>query len=328
MLGLAFVLKVFITTDVELWCGGWTDLDNRFPKAFETYIHGRTPRGDFGLPFQVCLLQEHGLTGVFFVEPLFSLRFGIEPLTEIVDILTQAKQTIDLHMHPEWVDEAIEPPLPGITGKRPHMRDYSRDEQYQLIRIGSDLLKQAGAPPVHAFRAGGFGFDIHTLSALKDNGILVDSSYNPAIMGMTSGLRPNEMLTQPLFHEGVCEVPMTVFTDRPGHLRQAQLCACSSREIEGMLWKSLEEGREAAVILSHSVELLDGTRTRPNKTVIKRFKKLCEFLDRNRDVFEVTDFSEYDCPNHLPQPAPITSPIWKTGIRHIEQAWSRISAAG
>ena len=70
------MMDVFLTVDVEVWCDGWDDIDAKFPDAFQRYIYGPTSRGDYGLPYQLRQLQDHGLTGVFFVEPLFSTRFG------------------------------------------------------------------------------------------------------------------------------------------------------------------------------------------------------------------------------------------------------------
>ncbi len=83
------MIDVFLTVDVEVWCDGWDDIDAKFPGAFQRYIYGPTPRGDYGLPYQLHQLQEHGLTGVFFVEPLFSTRFGLDPLAEIVGLVRE-----------------------------------------------------------------------------------------------------------------------------------------------------------------------------------------------------------------------------------------------
>lgn len=99
-------MNVFFTVDVEVWCDGWNDLDSRFPEAFQRYIYGPTSKGRYGLPHIVDVLNQHGLNGVFFVEPLFASRFGIQPLQEIVGLLNDAGQEIQLHMHTEWVDES------------------------------------------------------------------------------------------------------------------------------------------------------------------------------------------------------------------------------
>ena len=315
------MLKVYFTVDVEIWCGGWGDIDNKFSHSFQSYIYGQTKKKDYGLPYKLKVLNDYGLTGVFFVEPLFSLRFGSAPLKEITGLITEANQQVELHLHTEWADEAKILPLPHITEKRQHLRSFTVDEQKTLIGVGKNLLSEAGVNQINAFRAGSFGFNIETLAALRENGIFVDCSYNATLMGLNSGLMPNQVLTKPLIHDGVYEVPMTVFFDRPGHLRHTQLCACSYRELEGLLWKALEEGRQEFVILSHSFELLDESHTRPNPVIIKRFQKICEFLDKNRDCFSTEGFANFSCGNSPEQPPPLTSPAWKTGLRVMENVW-------
>ena len=69
-------MNVYITFDVEVWCNSWRDLDARFPASFERYYFGRSDAGDYALPKTLEILNRHGLLGVFFVEPLFSARFG------------------------------------------------------------------------------------------------------------------------------------------------------------------------------------------------------------------------------------------------------------
>jgi hypothetical protein len=73
--------QVLLTFDVEIWCASWSDLDRGFPDAFGRYIYGPTASGDYGLPFALRVLGDHGLRGTFFVEPLFATRFGIAPLS-------------------------------------------------------------------------------------------------------------------------------------------------------------------------------------------------------------------------------------------------------
>jgi peptidoglycan/xylan/chitin deacetylase (PgdA/CDA1 family) len=313
------MLDVFLTVDVEVWCDGWDNIDAKFPGAFKRYIYGPTPKGDYGLPMQLRLLQEHGLSAVFFVEPLFATRFGSQPLAEILGLVRQPAHEIQLHLHTEWVDESTEPLLEGITGKRQFLRYFSLYEQTALIKAGAELIESAGGGSVNAFRAGSFGFNRETLKALSINGIAFDSSYNASLFGPDSGVSPKIPVVEPMECEGVYEYPMTVFQGGTGKLRHAQITACSSRELEGLLWQALESGRKAFVILSHNFELLNSSMDSPDEIVVARFRKLCSFLDRHRDCFRVRGFRNLDPVPVLSQPAPLTSPLWKTGLRMLEQ---------
>lgn len=313
------MIDVFLTVDVEVWCNGWDDIDTKFPSAFQRYIYGPTSRGDYGLPYQLHQLQEHGLTGVFFVEPLFSTRFGLEPLSEILGLVRERGHEIQLHLHTEWVNESKEPLLDSINGKKQFLHYFSLEEQTVLIRTGAELIESAGGPSVNAFRAGSFGFNTETLRALATNGIAFDSSYNASMFGLESGVSPEIPLVEPAQCEGIHEYPMTVFQGGPGPLRHAQVTACSYREMEGLLWQALESGRKAFVILSHNFEMLNSAMNRPDDIVVARFRKLCAFLDRHRDCFRVRGFRDLTPVSVLSQPAPLTSPVWKTGLRMLEQ---------
>ncbi len=317
-------MDVFLTTDVEVWCDGWRDIDQKFPRAFEQYVYGSTAAGAYGLPFQLKLLQEHGLLGVFFVEPLFSFRFGQPALQDIVGLLNAGQQEIQLHLHTEWVDESRSPLLLGVTGKRQFLRQFSLAEQLQLISLARQRLLDAGAAPVNCFRAGSFGFNRDTLLVLKELGIAYDSSYNATQFGPDSGVRPGELMFDPFMAEGVVEYPMSVYDDGIRGLRHVQLTACSSSEMEGLLWAGLESGRKSMVFLSHNFELLTPDKTRADKTMVRRFERLCNFLAKNVNLFQVRGFHGLEAKIDPPWPAPLASPGWKTAARMVSQLGRRV----
>lgn len=317
------MLDVFYTVDVEVWCGGWQDLDRKFPDAFRRYILGPTARGDYGLPYQLRQLREHGLTGVFFIEPLFALRFGQQALDDIVGLVREAGQEVQLHLHTEWVDEAREAVLPGPQRKRQHLRYFSREEQTVLIAKGLELMRQAGVGDINAFRAGSFAFNHDTLPALAANGIAFDSSYNASMFGTDSGVSPDRPLVEPAEVDGVVEYPMTVYRDGTATLRHAQLTACSWPELEGLLWQAAHEGRRAFVLLSHGFELLNRAKDRPDDVVVNRFDRLCRFLDRHRDTFMARGFRGLEPRPTTTQPDPLVSPLHRTGGRMLSQLYRR-----
>ena len=145
-------MNVYLTFDIEIWCGGWDKLDERFPASFERYVYGRSSQGAYALPATLDTLDRHALKGIFFVEPLFSARFGAPYLKTIVDLIQSRGHSVQLHLHPEWTDEIQPPPLPGEYGKRQFLSYYSEDEQTSLIGLGKRLLSDAGAANITMFR--------------------------------------------------------------------------------------------------------------------------------------------------------------------------------
>ena len=315
------MLDVFFTVDVEIWCEGWQDIDKQFPEAFRRYIEGTTNKGRYGLPYQIEVLNQHNLKGVFFVEPLFALRFGQQALDDIVGLVRQGGQEVQLHMHTEWLDEAREPLFEGYQPKRQHLRYFNLAEQTRLIAKGIEMLHRSGVQDINAFRAGSFAFDRNTLSALAANKIPFDTSYNASMFGADSGFMPGVQLVEPIECDGVHEYPMTVFNDGTPALRHTQLTACSSEEMQSLLWQALEQHRKSFVILSHGFELLNKAKNNPDHVMVRRFHKLCAFLDRHRDSFRTCGFRGLTPTSIAAQPGPLKSPLGRTGARMLTQLY-------
>jgi hypothetical protein len=284
------MLNVFMTVDVEVWPEGMDTRPGAFNDAFRRYIYGTTPDGDYGLPFQLDLLKAMDLKAVFLVESLFASCFGREPLKETVDLITGAGQEVQLHVHSEWVEK-----IPGLlaSGKTGvNIRDFSVEDQVVLIGLALDNLRDCGIDSVRAFRAGNYGADFNTLRALDRNGIAFDTSYNLAYLDSACGLGAEEPLLQPQRINGTLEFPISFFEDWAGHFRVAQVGACSFAELSAMLLQAWREGWQSFVIVSHSFELLNQQKTRPDPIVVRRFERLCTFLSDNRDKFRTGGFNE------------------------------------
>lgn len=315
-------LSVLITVDTEVWCAGWEDIDSKFSAAFDRCIYGKTQRGDYGLPFLLDVLNDHGLNGVFFVEPLFALRFGIGPLEEIVGLIQSHGQSVEMHLHTEWVDEARPVFMPAVTEKRQHMKCFSYEEQCQLLRKAAELLTGAGADRLSAFRAGNFGADNNTLRALQRVGIGKDSSYNPAMPDCA--VTTPSVLHQAGMIDGTLEVPMSTFTDGFGKRRQASLTACSFYELRSALLTALEQDWDSFVILTHSFELLNESMGSQNRIVVRRMRELCRFLEHNDTDFETVNFASPGLKPYAGKMQPLRCGVVPSLIRLGEQVLSRI----
>ncbi len=280
-------MNVYLTFDIEIWCNGWNQLDARFPAAFERYVYGRSPHGEFALPQTLSILDEHGLKGVFFVEPLFAARFGVDPLREVVGLIQARGHEVQLHLHPEWTDEALQPLLPNVTHKRQHLTYYDLQEQTALIGHGLRLLADAGAAPVTAFRSGSFAANRDTYRALAQQGLQVDSSLNRCHAVSGPDLRGSADLDQVSHIEGVQSLPVSVFRDGFGRLRPAQVGACSAAELRDAMDSAHRRGQREFVVVSHNFEMLQAGRTQPDWVVVRRFRALCAHLQREAERLPV-----------------------------------------
>ena len=319
------MLNVFLTFDVEVWCRNWDNIDDDFPDAFSRYVYGRSPKGDFALPMILRLLSEHGLHGTFFVEPLFACRVGREYLAEIVTLIRDAGQDVQLHLHPEWTDEARPRFLATATKKRQHLFQYSLAEQIELIAKGKAMLMEAGAEGICAFRAGSYACNRATLQALRENGIRYDSSSNPSRSWSGADFNAQERGQRVMTIEEIIEFPITVFKDRPVHLRQVQVGSTSLNEFMHLIRQAHEQKRTAFVIVSHNFEMLVPDSKRPNSIVVRRFVGLCRFLANNSRSYPTSIFPESSAVIDRSEPSLLTSSLWRTAMRTLEQTRQRFN---
>lgn len=317
-------MHVLLTFDVEIWCDGWKALDTNFPGSFTRYVYGHSKDEGFALPKTLEILNRHHLKGIFFVEPLFAARFGIRYLQTIIDLIRDSGHDVQLHLHPEWVDEISPPPLPDIAAKRPRLSQYSLVEQTELLRLGIELMDRAGAPRPVAFRAGSFAANADTFAALRANRIQIDFSIDSTVPISVPDLRAGRDLLQAQVIDGVLSHPMAVFHDGFGRNRHAQICACSSDEMIQAIEGAAEAGWPEFVVLSHNFEMLKAGTSAPNRTIVDRFERVCAHLGRHRDRLVTTDVA--GLPIHsVPRPRALPQvSAFATLRRHVEQALQRV----
>ena len=319
-------MNVHLTFDIEVWCDGWDRLDQTFPGNFERYVYGRSSHGEFALPKTLEILNKNGLRGIFFVEPLFAARFGIGYLKTIVQLIQDAGQEVQLHLHPEWTDEIRPAILNDISRKRQHLSYYSLQEQTDLIAFGRKLLSQAGCANVSAFRAGSFAANVDTMEALRRNNIAIDSSLNRCYPISGTDFPGTRNFDTPFVHNDIAIFPVTVFKDGFGSDRPTHVAACSFEEVKDALRSASRAGWTDFVIVSHNFEMLKPGTCEPSWTVVRRFEQLCAFLADHAQDFPVTGYAKLEGSGL--DAAPLRPPrvrFSSTLKRHAEQAISRMT---
>lgn len=315
-------MQVHITYDIEIWADGWTDMGARLPEAFRRLTYGPPPRERGALPLNLQLLRDNGLRAVFFVEPLFSYYYGLDALQEMVGLIMEAGQDVQMHLHPEWLDELPNEIVPRRP-KTPMLHRFSLDDQTAVLETAARRLVEAGAPRPIAFRSGNYSANADTLRALARIGVQVDSSIN-ACFNFPYPDQGGARLLHPSRIEGVAEYPVTVFRDGFGRMRPMQIAACSVAEMVQCLTAARDQGLPAATLVSHNFELLSADRRSEDRIVTRRFAGLCEWLGRNVAQFPTASFD--------PSVVPDAPPAWKlpqvsslaTAQRYAAQAARRL----
>ncbi len=279
-------MQVLLTFDIEVWCGNWwKDLDARFPSHYVRCVYGEDREHGHALPRTLEILARHELKGVFFVEPLFAARFGVQHLAEIIRLIRGAGQEVQMHLHPEWASEIDHPRMAGLSTKQRRLGAFTLEQQSRMMHFGRDLLAEAGAPAPTAFRAGSFAANADTFAALRENGILLDFSINAALPASVPDLRDGRDLTRIQRIDGVTSVPMAIFRDGFGKDRHAQIGACSAAELTGAMRRAARAWQRHFVILSHGTEMLRPWKPIPDRIVARRFESVCAWLGRHREDY-------------------------------------------
>jgi hypothetical protein len=308
--------RVIISFDTELSAG----LYQRGADAqanFDSSILGRCRDGDFGVHFQMDMLDRYGLKGVYFVDPMPALVYGPAIIDAIVQPIVARGHEVQLHLHSEWLAFARFNPVGRRTGR--NIGDFPLVAQRKLIGLARQILIDAGAPPPTAFRAGNFGANDDTLRALVSLGFRHDSSFNGAYRdhGCAITLDPANMGLR--HHHGICEVPVSGLMDRANRFRPAQLCAMSEEEMHDALDHAAASGAIQFSAFSHSFEFLSRDRAVANRLAIARMEALCRTV---ADDPRLTSggFATLPMPPARPDPIPIATPRpLRTLRRTIEQ---------
>ncbi|NIJ39235.1 peptidoglycan/xylan/chitin deacetylase (PgdA/CDA1 family) [Sphingopyxis panaciterrae] len=267
--------RAIISFDTELSAGLYQrGVDAR--ANFDSSILGRCREGDFGIHFQMDLLDRHGLLGVYFIDPMPALVYGPEIIDAIVQPIVARGHEVQLHIHTEWLKFANFNPVGRLTGR--NIGDFPLAAQKKLIALARDILVGAGAARPTAFRAGNFGANDDTLRALAALGFRFDSSFNGAYQGHGCAISLDAGNLGMREHHGICEVPVSGLMDRANRFRPAQLCAMSEEEMRDALDHSAASGAMQFSAFSHSFELLSRDRKVPNRLAIARMEALCRAI--------------------------------------------------
>jgi hypothetical protein len=305
--------QVLLTVDTEL---NWNP--HARGASWQENLAGAFDPAGVGVPWQLERLRDHGLKACFFVDPMPALVYGLEPIRRMVEPILAADQEVQLHLHPVWQSVAEG----AVEGARFELTCYDAEDQLDLIETARDLLVEAGAPEPIAFRSGGYAADVRTLAALTQAGIQFDSSHNGSHHPDPSALPLEPDLIGPADLGGLIEVPVTQIGDSGGRLRHLQLCAVSSEEIEAALRHALRCGHPVVTLVSHSFELASRDGRRPNRTLCRRFERLCGFLADHKRTLATAHFGDLEPLVGRVSGEPLPPQPWRRARRLAEQAWS------
>lgn len=276
--------KIIITIDTEV--GEKAKLDK---EGFEKFILGKIGNEYYGIQKIVEILDDYKFKGEFFVDVYESKRFGEDRFEELCKCLYKKGHGVQLHTHPSY----------AFDKNRINMFEYALEEQIDIISYGKELIKKwIGKYPI-AHRAGNYGANNDTLSALVNNKIEIDSSYYHSHNNCKIQIDTINDIT---VKEGLIEVPITVIKKGVGVGDFSIPIMQKSLKLD-INWLSIKELKRSIekidsdyiIIFLHSSSFIhrDESLTKikeANKTDLKKFNDLLSFFKNNS--YEVIGFDQ------------------------------------
>ena len=321
---------VCITFDIEFTIGGaFADPDRNRPVGAQSVLCEVDGKSE-GLGFILETLAAHRLTATFFLETLNTYYFGDEEMARFAQQISRAGHDVQLHLHPCWrhFRHANWQAMLDTRPPNDSMANRESSELRRLISDGLDVFSRWGLPRPLALRSGGLHVDQKVYSVMQELGMPMSSNIGLAIF------QPNEPELQ-LYSgahsiSGVLEVPVLSYCDFSfrgrRHLKTLTITGSSWEETRALLLHAVDKKINPVVLLSHPSEYVKHqdvqyTKLRANRINQKRFRKLCQFLDKNRDSFNTRTFAEgYQVwskqtgeKQHV-----LVSPLWATTKRLLE----------
>lgn len=327
-------VNVFITVDAEHSIGGAFSDPTLNPVGNDKRIFGKIGNKEYGIPLIIEIARRYDLPLTFFVEVFSKSYFGEDETKKVCDYILDKGYEIQLHLHPLFLNFGR--PNPKELFYEATINSYNEDTQAEMIEAGKDILIRYGVKDPIAFRAGGFAADLNTLIALRRNGILIDSSYNRRYLGFPCKL--NTLDINDLYKVmGVLELPITNFIEFSwlgGRPKPLDINGVSFYEIKRVLEMAPICELFNITILMHSFSFIHNSdvqywKVRPRWGVIRRFEKLCEYLNNNKEIFNVRTIGSLiqenlivvnKSPNVMPR-----LPFLLSMVRLIEQAKERLN---
>jgi hypothetical protein len=295
-------------------------------RPFEQFMLGEVGESEpWGIELQAKIFNLYGVQATFFLDVYEHSFYGEDVMKHVVETLLKYNQDVQLHTHPGWFEDPRD--FDHVTRmrrekscfdyKRPWMWCYSLNEQIEILEHGIDCLKRWGAGMPVAHRAGAYGLNKDTITALKKVGIPIDSSMFwghtncKEIWGKNQVIKKNDVMEIPVtgyFRDESLTIGPIKINRYKGRFVKTDIDSCSLKELIWFSDQILLNKKAIMNYFMHSYSLL---------SFDERFKKIKKnpgkraslegFLEHacNNPSFEICSMKEFS-EKHLN--------AWKEGV--------------
>ncbi|SHJ53126.1 polysaccharide deacetylase family protein [Propionispora hippei] len=185
--------KILITCDTELG-----ELSKDINNAFEIFIEGKVFDKTVGYTLINEIANEYKAIVTHFVDAYPCEFAGDKKFAILCNSIMENGHKIELHTHPSS----------KFDRRRRYLHQYNEKEQQKIIAFGKKKIYEWTGYEVSVHRAGGYGINYDTFQVLKDEGIVMDTSF---LHGNEVCLYKAVLYNAPFQVNGILEIPITVY---------------------------------------------------------------------------------------------------------------------
>lgn len=249
-------------------------------------ILGETETGRYGIEYIMTAFDKVHTKVLFFVDFAEAWDYGRDKIEEIVTMIVNRGHNVGVHIHPDHMADR----------NRLFLWEYTRKEQYDLIKSCTDLYTEIVGQTPKSFRAGKYGANRDTLDILCELGYQYDFSefYHQKWCGIQPPITVNAVYR----YKTITEFPVTMHRS----FSVGRLVREDKLDIEQMTSGELQYDLEqivktqfpmVATLFFHSFSLLKW-RENPdapdkNEKAVQKLERAIAAVSENTDLFFICE---------------------------------------
>lgn len=161
-------------------------------------IFGETADGCYGIERIMDEFDKANAKILFFVDFAEAWDYGRDKVEKVVHTILDRGHNVGVHIHPDHMADK----------NRLFLYEYTREEQYDIIKRCTDLYTEIVGQPPKSFRAGKYGANYDTLDILCELGYQYD--FSEFYHQKWCGLHPELTVNAPIKYKSLTEFPVTM----------------------------------------------------------------------------------------------------------------------
>ncbi len=230
----------------------------------------------YGIPKIIEVCDRYNIRALFFVDIPEIWDCGYDKIKEVVLFIKEKGHDVGMHVHPHH--------MPNET--RHFLFDYTKEEQYDIIKKCTDKFVEICGEAPESFRAGKYGANRDTLDIIAELGYKYD--FSEFYSNKWCGIKPEIAYILPQVYKTIIEYPVTIFKSIElwGHMRYDKLEVTNDYHETCHILKQYSETdkNEVITLFMHSFSLINYLDTPDNPTInyrnLRNFENTLDIASR------------------------------------------------